>query len=132
MAYKLGLNCTLTVDSVEITHAKDVTINVESGDADVTTRASNGWREHMPTLLDASIEFEVLTGGADAAKLATLFNSGAGVPVVIGGGNFSLTAKMVVANFSGSQPLENAESASVTLRLAPLDDGDDPPELSAE
>ena len=131
MAYILGLDCTLTVDSVEITHAKDVTLNVESGDADVTTRASNGWREHMPTLLDATIEFELLTGGADATKLASLFNSGDAALVEAGSDNFSFSAKMIVANFSGSQPLEDAESVSVSLRLAPLDDGDDPPEMEA-
>lgn len=129
MAYKLGLDCTLTVDSVEIENAKDVTLNIEAGDADVTTRAAEGWRMHMPTLMDASIEFELLTGGADGTKLATLFNSGDAVDVVIGGGNVSFTAKMVVTNFGGSQPLEDAESVSVTLRPAPVTSSSDAPEL---
>ena len=129
MAYKLGLDCTLTVDSVEIENAKDVTLNIEAGDADVTTRAAQGWRMHMATLMDASIEFELLTGGADGTKLATLFNSGDAVDVVVGGGNVSFTAKMVVANFSGSQPLEDAESVSVTLRPAPVTSSSDAPEL---
>jgi len=129
MAYKLGLDCTLTVDSVEIENAKDVTLNIEAGDADVTTRAAQGWRMHMPTLMDASIEFELLTGGADGTKLATLFNSGAAVDVVFGGGNVSFTAKMVVTNFGGSQPLEDAESVSVTLRPAPVTSSSDAPEL---
>lgn len=129
MAYKLGLDCTLTVDSVEIENAKDVTLNIEAGDADVTTRAAEGWRMHMPTLMDASIEFELLTGGADGTKLATLFNSGAAVDVVVGGGNVSFTAKMVVTNFGGSQPLEDAESVSVTLRPAPVTSSSDAPDL---
>ena len=129
MAYKLGLDCTLTVDSVEIENAKDVTLNIEAGDADVTTRAAEGWRQHMPTLLDASIEFELLTGGADGTKLASLFNSGAAVDVEVGGGNISFTAKMVVSNFAGSQPLEDAESVSVTLRPAPVTSSSDAPEL---
>jgi hypothetical protein len=129
MAYKLGLDCTLTVDSVEIVNAKDVTLNIEAGDADVTTRAADGWRMHLPTLLDASIEFELLTGGADGTKLATLFGSGAAVDVEVGGGNIAFTAKMVVTNFGGSQPLEDAESVSVTLKPAPLGANDDPPDL---
>lgn len=129
MAYKLGLDCTLTVDSVEIENAKDVTLNIEAGDADVTTRAAQGWRMHLPTLMDASIEFELLTGGADGTKLATLFNSGAAVDVVVGGGNVSFTAKMVVTNFGGSQPLEDAESVSVTLRPAPVTSSSDAPDL---
>lgn len=129
MAYKLGLDCTLTVDSVEIVNAKDVTLNIEAGDADVTTRAANGWRMHMPTLMDASIEFELLTGGADGTKLASLFNSGETVDLVISGGNVSFTAKVVVTNFAGSQPLEDAESVSVTIRPAPVTDSADAPEL---
>ena len=129
MAYKLGLDCTLTVDSVEIVNAKDVTLNIEAGDADVTTRAANGWRMHMPTLMDASIEFELLTGGADGTKLASLFNSGATADLEISGGNVSFTAKVVVTNFAGSQPLEDAESVSVTIRPAPVTDSADAPAL---
>lgn len=129
MAYKLGLDCTLTVDSVEIVNAKDVTLNIEAGDADVTTRAANGWRMHMPTLMDASIEFELLTGGADGTKLASLFNSGEAADLEISGGNVSFTAKVVVTNFAGSQPLEDAESVSVTIRPAPVTDSADAPVL---
>lgn len=129
MAYKLGLDCTLTVDSVEIVNAKDVTLNIEAGDADVTTRAANGWRMHMPTLMDASIEFELLTGGADGTKLASLFNSGETADLEISGGNVSFTAKVVVTNFAGSQPLEDAESVSVTIRPAPVTDSADAPVL---
>lgn len=129
MAYKLGLDCTLTVDSVEIVNAKDVTLNIEAGDADVTTRAANGWRMHMPTLMDASIEFELLTGGADGTKLASLFNSGETADLEISGGNVSFTAKVVVTNFAGSQPLEDAESVSVTIRPAPVTDSADAPAL---
>lgn len=129
MAYKLGLDCTLTVDSVEIVNAKDVTLNIEAGDADVTTRAANGWRMHMPTLMDASIEFELLTGGADGTKLASLFNSGESADLEISGGNVSFTAKVVVTNFAGSQPLEDAESVSVTIRPAPVTSAADAPAL---
>lgn len=130
MAYKLGLGCTLTVDSVEIENAKDVTLNFEMGDADVTTRAADGWRMHLPTLADVSIEFELVLGGADGTKLGTLFNSGEAVDVEVAGGNFEFTAKMTVENFSASQPLENAESVNVTLRPAPVEDASDAPDLS--
>lgn len=131
MAYKLGLSCTLTVDSVEIENAKDVTLNFEMGDADVTTRAAEGWRQHMPTLADVSIEFELVLGGADGTKLGSLFASGEAVDVEVAGGNFEFTAKMTVTNFGGSQPLENAESVSVTLRPAPVESAQDAPSLSA-
>ena len=127
--YKLGLDCVLTIGGTQIKDAKDVTLNIERGDADVTTRNANGWRAHLGTLKDASIEFDILTGGADGTKLASLFNSGETVDLEISGGNVSFTAKVVVTNFAGSQPLEDAESVSVTLRPAPVTSSSDAPEL---
>ena len=71
--YKLGLDCVLTIGGTQIKDAKDVTLNIERGDAVVTTRNANGWRAHMGTLKDASIEFEILTGGDSFAGLLSMF-----------------------------------------------------------
>ena len=116
MAYKLGLDCTLTVDSVEIENAKDVTLNIEAGDADVTTRNSNGWRAHLGTLKDASIEFNILTGGDSFSGLLSMFTGRTAASVAVSGGNLSFSASMVVTNFAVSQPLEDGEGVAVTLR----------------
>jgi hypothetical protein len=50
----------------ELTNAKDVTLNLEAGEADVTTRGNNGWRATVPTLKEASVEWEMVWNTADA------------------------------------------------------------------
>ena len=117
--YKLGLGCVLTIAGTEIEDAKDVTLNIERGDADVTTRKAAGWRMHMPTLKDATLEFNLLTGGASFGTILEKFTSREEVAVAVSGSNISFSAKMVVMNCSPSQPLEDGEAASITLRPAP-------------
>lgn len=114
--YKLGLDCVLTVGGTQIKDAKDVTLNIERGDADVTTRNSNGWRAHLGTLKDASIEFNILTGGDSFSGLLSMFTGRTAASVAVSGGNLSFSASMVVTNFAVSQPLEDGEGVSVTLR----------------
>ncbi len=114
--YKLGLDCVLTVGGTQIKDAKDVTLNIERGDADVTTRNSNGWRAHLGTLKDASIEFNILTGGDSFSGLLSMFTGRTAASVAVSGGNLSFSASMVVTNFAVSQPLEDGEGVAVTLR----------------
>ena len=42
-----------------------MTLNLEEGEADVTTRANNGWRATEPTLKEGSVEFEMAYDPAD-------------------------------------------------------------------
>ena len=114
--YKLGLDCVLPVGGTQIKDAKDVTLNIERGDADVTTRNSNGWRAHLGTLKDASIEFNILTGGDSFPGLLSMFTGRTAASVAVSGGNLSFSASMVVTNFAVSQPLEDGEGVAVTLR----------------
>ena len=66
MAIVLGLDAILmrgpagTTGSTEVKNVKDLTLNLESGDADVTTRATKGWRASVATLKEASLEFNIL------------------------------------------------------------------------
>ncbi len=64
---KLGLEAVLTIDGVEITNVKDLTVSLEKAEADASTRANNGWRATVGTLKDASIEFTVLNKEGDSA-----------------------------------------------------------------
>jgi len=73
MGHKLGMNCKFyysttlldetntpsTVAWNEIENVRDLTLNLETGEADITTRANNGWRATAATLKDGSIEFEM-------------------------------------------------------------------------
>ncbi|MCS7168068.1 MAG: phage tail tube protein [Gemmatales bacterium] len=55
-------------------------MNLEAGEADVTTRGNNGWRATVATWKDASIEFEMVwnAGDADFAAIRDAFlNRGA-------------------------------------------------------
>lgn len=44
----------------EITVIKDVTLNLEKGEADVTTRGADGWEQIKATLKKASIDFNTI------------------------------------------------------------------------
>ena len=68
MSIKLGMNGKLYRNTgtyeapawEEIANAKDVTLSLETGEADVTTRANNGWKASKATLKDGSVEFEMV------------------------------------------------------------------------
>lgn len=117
MAYVLGLNAKIKIGSTELKNCKDVTLNLSTGEADVTTRANAGWRSTMATLKEASIDFTTLYDSEDTAfsALQTAFLNNTEVEVVIEGtGTF--TATCMVTAFNISQPLEDACSVAVTLK----------------
>ncbi|MFN5393878.1 MAG: phage tail tube protein, partial [Planctomycetota bacterium] len=49
-----------------IGNVRDLTLNLETGEADVSTRSNNGWRATVSTLKDASLEFEMVWDTADS------------------------------------------------------------------
>ena len=104
---------------------KDVKLNTSKGEADVTTRASGGWKQTIGTLTDASIEFEMPwdteNDGLQAVK-AAYFTSGAllGLAVMDGpiaeAGSEGLWADCAILKFERTEPLENASTVSVTAK----------------
>ena len=109
----------------ELSIVKDVKLNTSKGEADVTTRASGGWKQVIGTLMDASIEFEMPwdteNEGLQAVKGA-YFTSGAllGLAVMDGpiaeAGSEGLWADCAILKFERSEPLENASTVSVTAK----------------
>jgi predicted secreted protein len=130
MAYKLGLDARLffgtagSTASSEMTNVKDVTLNLESGEADITTRAAEGWRISAATLKEASLEFEMVwdtqDAGFKAIKNAFFNNSAVALFASDGDGN-GLDADFVVSSFSRSEPLEEALTVSVTCKPTLID-----------
>jgi len=134
MAIKLGMEArlyrntgTYAVPSwTEIEPVKDVTINLETGEADVTTRGNDGWRATQATLKDGSIEFEAIWDDDDAgfAALQTAYFANSTIEIlalndeVTESGATGLRATMSVTNFTRNEPLEEAITASVTLKPA--------------
>lgn len=112
-------------DLIELTNVRDVTLTLDAGEADVTTRANSGWRATAATLRECSIEFEMVWKPADAGFVAikTAFLAGStlelaaldGGKAVAGSqgpkGSFSITS------FSRPEPLEEAITCSVTAKL---------------
>ncbi|GIW85731.1 MAG: hypothetical protein KatS3mg108_0055 [Isosphaeraceae bacterium] len=132
MAVKLGLDAKLYRNTGtfaspawnEIANVKDVTLNLEAGEADVTTRGNAGWRATVATLKDGSIEFEMVWDTADADFAAirdTFLNRGAMEFAVMDGpmnvpGSQGLRATCMVTNFSRNESLEEAITVSVTVK----------------
>ena len=106
MGVRLGLDTRLFRNSSsydtpswqEMKNVKDLTLNVEAGEADASTRGNGGWRAILATLKDGSIEFAALDGDVATA------------------GSQGLRATMAITNFSRNEPLEEAITVSVTAK----------------
>ena len=127
MAIVLGLDAKLfrgtagTQAATEVTNVKDLTLNLESGEADVTTRATQGWKATAATLKEASLEFTILYDPADADFTAfqTAYFSNTPLALFVSDGQdtaHGLDADFSITAFSVEQPLEEAMSVSVTAK----------------
>ena len=132
MGAKLGLDGKLYLnqgtyeapDWFEMTNVRDLTLNLEKGEADVTTRGNNGWRAIKATLKESSIEFEMVWDTADASFSAIfgawMNNEDLELAVMDGDieepGAQGLRATFTVITCSRSEPLEEAMTASVTIK----------------
>ena len=125
MAIVLGLDAKLlrgtagTTGNTEVKNVKDLTLNLESGEADVTTRATGGWRASAATLKEASLEFGILYDTADAdfqAFQAAYFSNTPLSLFITDGNGGGLDADWSITAFTVEQPLEEAVSVSITAK----------------
>jgi len=126
MAIKLGMKGKLYYGpagsraTTELRNAKDVTLNLEKGEADVTTRGNEGWRATVGTLKEGSVEFEMLWDTADAGFNAiqqAYFNDTPLAFAILDGENgHGLDADFAVMNFSRTEALEEAMKVNVTIK----------------
>ncbi len=106
-----------------LTNVKDVTLSLEAGEADVTTRANNGWRATVATLKEATVEWEMVwdTGDAGfaAVKDAFLGNDVIGLQVLddTTPSGEGLQADFMIVNFSRNEALEEAITVSVSAKV---------------
>ncbi|QOJ16286.1 MAG: hypothetical protein HRU76_01155 [Phycisphaeraceae bacterium] len=130
MAIKLGMEAALKYKAggqagggswTALGNTRDVTLNLEAGEADVTTRANAGWRATVATLKEASVEFEMVWDTADAGftaiKNAFFNNTVIGLQVLDGTSGQGLQADFSITNFSRSEALEEAITVSVTAKV---------------
>ena len=126
MAIKLGLQAKLyhgaagSTATTLLGNVKDLTLNLETGEADVTTRAAAGWRATIATLKEGSIEFEMIwdteDAGFTAIKDAFFNNTAIALAVLDGEAGSGLDADFSITNFSRNEPLEEAITVSVTAK----------------
>ncbi len=126
MSIKLGMEAKLfygaagATASTELTNVKDVTLNLESGEADVTTRANAGWRATIGTLKTGSVEFEMIWDSDDAGftaiKDAYFNNTPIALAILDEAGGEGLDADFSVTSFSRKEALEEAITVSVTAK----------------
>lgn len=132
MAIRLGMDAKLYRNSAdyasptwaEVKNVKDLTLNLEASEADVTTRGNAGWRATIAALKDGSIEFEMVwdTADADFTALKNAFFDSTPLDFAVLDGDIEtagtqgLRAVMSITGFSRSEALEEAITVSVTAK----------------
>ena len=127
MAIKLGLDAKLfrgtagTQGTIEVTNVKDVSLSLESGEADVTTRKSKGWKLSIATLKEASLEITILYDTEDEDFIAfkdAYFNNTVISLFVTDGDTTAhgLDADFSVSGFTVDQPLDEAVTVKVVAK----------------
>ncbi len=134
MSLKLGMSAKLYFKTggvaaagawTELTNVKDVTLSLETGEADVTTRANAGWKATVATLKEGSVEWEMIwnTGdsGFSAVKTAFFSNAAIGLAIMDGdvtaSGSQGLQADFSITQFSREEPLEEAIKVKVQAKV---------------
>ncbi len=127
MAIKLGLDAKLfrgtagTQGTIEVTNVKDVSLSLESGEADVTTRKAKGWKLSVATLKEASLEITILYDTEDEDFLAfkTAYFTNTPLSLFVTDGDTTahgLDADFSVTGFTVDQPLEEAVTVKITAK----------------
>ena len=127
MAIKLGLDAKLfrgtagTQGTIEVTNVKDVSLSLESGEADVTTRKAKGWKLSVATLKEASLEITILYDTEDEDFLAfkEAYFSNTPISLFVTDGDTTAhgqDADFSVTGFTVDQPLEEAVTVKVTAK----------------
>jgi len=111
----------------EICNVKDLTLSMEHGETDVTTRCGTGYREFVAGLTDVSIEFAMLYDPSNTpweALRAHFFAKTIEEFLVLDGldsvaGSKGLRLHAFVKSFSRNETLGEAVMTDVVIRPAP-------------
>jgi hypothetical protein len=138
MQYVLGMNAGAyygiagaeMTAMTELTNIKDCTITFETDEADVTTRANSGWKGTAATLKSCTAEFECLWKPSDPGFVAlkTAWLTSAPLEMAFLSEKVSIDTaegprgQFSVTNFSRKEPLGEAITVSVTVKLSVYDE----------
>jgi len=107
-----------------ISNVKDLTLNLDKDETDVTTRASGGFKEFVDGLIDASIEFSMLwdTTDTDFTAIRTAFFAKTSIEFLIldglvaTAGSQGLRVTAMIKSFTRNETLGEALMVDVTIR----------------
>jgi hypothetical protein len=107
-----------------LSNVKNANLDLKSGEADVTTRANNGWKATIATLREATVDFEMVWDTADtgfgAIRDAWLDGTLIGLACMSGditvAGSEGLVADCMILSFSRDEPLDEAMTVKVTAK----------------
>lgn len=135
MSCFLGMDAVLLVDEANGTTPETVTglteydevvnvdLNLSAGEADVTTRANDGWRSFCQTLKEATIDVNAMYKGSNPEltiiRSAFLSNDLIDAAVMTGSDapREGLVGRWAVTEFSLGQQLEEGQELTISLRL---------------
>ena len=126
MAVVLGINAKAYVSEdgstwSELSNIRDVTLNLEKSEADITTRGGNGYRQSIGTLKDGGVDFEMIWDTADTnfgtIKDAFFDDESLHFKFLDGQDGEGLQAEFSVVNFSRSEALEEALMVDVSIKI---------------
>jgi hypothetical protein len=125
--YAMGMNAKIycgaagTTPSTELANVRDVTLTLDAGEADVTSRANGGWKATVATLRECTVEFEMPYKRTDAGyaliKTAYLTGGQVGLKTLAEENGEGPDGDFSITSFPRSEPLEEGVMVSVTAKL---------------
>lgn len=102
-----------------------VELNLSAGEADITRRSNQGWRQTAATLKDCETTFEIPhdpeDAGYKALRAAFINTTGIAMAIMTGrkgtAGNEGPSGDFAITNFSRSEPIDGAIMINVTAKL---------------
>ncbi len=116
--WKLGRECTLSINGSELKLAKEATVELGGSEADVTTRGSGGVKQTVVALKELTISGTALYSSDDAAVQALMnaYNSGTEIEVTVSDPTLSYSGKWAVVSLSAGQPLEDVATLDFSIK----------------
>jgi hypothetical protein len=125
-----GVNATqgaLPTTWTELTNVADVTLDMSKGEADVTTRANDGWRAIVGTLKEGSVDIKMMFDPTDTGFTAVqnAFFTGTDIGFLImsgdkgaaAGASQGLKALFQVVGWTKGEPLEEAQTINAKIKI---------------
>lgn len=105
---------------LDLANVKDLTLNQEAAEIDVTTRSSGGHRQTVPGIFEDGVEFDLLwiptDAGCQALREAFWGREMIGLQVLDEEDGYGLQADFAVFKFPRSEQLEEGLTISVGVK----------------